>query len=360
MSLSYALMPVPRQRFVDADGIAYAGGTVTFYATGASTIPKAVYSTHRGTVSLGTSVELDASGYLRGVYLERGGYRLVVKDIDGTIVQTTDGVADTAATYFDRIGAEWAAGSVVTGDHTVLATDALITVTSSSQRTVSLPAASAHLTPIAIKNRGSATVLISPAGSDEVEGAASDWTLAAGEFPTYPTIWLYPDGVSAWWIVASDGCAATGLLERPSESMSPSHSPSRSASFSPSRSGSSSPSATTAPPSASQPLTVSASGTIETHSASGTPAPEGRKIEVFIWNSSEPVNGASVNAYRGTPAYNVTLTTGSDGRVLFTDVPEDIEGLRLTVTASGYSEWRFLFQGQEPVCQRLIPTESGL
>jgi hypothetical protein len=330
MSLANALMPVPRQRFVDADGVAYAGGTVTFYETGASTIPKPVFSTHRGTVSLGTIVDLDASGYLRGVYLERGGYRLVVKDAEGATVLTQDGVSDTAATYFERIGQEWSAGSVVAADHTVLATDFFITMTSSSQRTVTLPAAAAHLTPIAIKNCGSSTVLIAPAGSDEVEGVAGTWTLPAGGFPLYPAIWLYPDGVSAWWIVASDGCAATDLLERASESMSPSPSQSRSVS--------SSPSGSLAPPSASQPMTGSVSP-----SASGSPGFEPRKIEVFIWDSSGPVDGASVNAYRGTPNYNVTETTDASGRVLFTDVPDDISGLRLVVTKTGYTEWRFLF-----------------
>jgi hypothetical protein len=346
MSLANALMPVPRQRFVDADGVAYAGGTVTFYETGASTIPKPVFSTHRGTVSLGTIIDLDASGYLRGVYLERGGYRLVVKDAEGTTVLTQDGVSDTAATYFERIGQEWSAGSVVTADHTVLATDFFIIMTSSSQRTVTLPAAAAHLTPIAIKNEGSSTVLIAPAGSDEVEGVAGTWTLPAGGFPLYPTIWLYPDGVSAWWIVASDGCAATDLLERASESMSPSRSQSRSAS------SSTSPSAPPISPSAPvpEPETGSESSSPSTSdsrspSASPSPSPTGtlRVVQLFFCeNGGQPIPDIEVHAYSDAGGFNESATTDMYGRVMF-DVNSDIVNLHLAAYRAPFQSWYYTF-----------------
>jgi hypothetical protein len=330
MALSYALMPVPRQVFVDTDGHAYAGGTLTFFETGTLT-PKAIFSTPQGTVSLGTSLELDASGVAPGIYLEYGAYDVQLADSDGTVIRTTAGVSDTGGTYFARIGAEWTTGPTVTSAYTPVDADRFVQVNGAAPITITLPSADARLTPLAIKNIGTSTVSIDPPGSETLEGSGTAWVLPAGDEDLRPSVWLLPDGVSAWWIVASNGCAATSVMIFPSESMSPSHSPSgsRSASGTLSISPSASPS---------EPATGS-----ESSSPSSSPSAESRVIEVFIWDSTGPVVGATVYAYKGTPAYDVSGVTDVNGLVTFSDIPADITSIRLTVTHASYSTWRYLF-----------------
>ena len=335
MSLPYALMPVPRQSYVDADGYAYAGGTLTFYVAGTMT-PKAVYTTPQGTVPLGTSVTLDASGMAPAIYLEWGAYDVRVTDADGATLFITYGVSDTGGTYFARIGQEWTAGVTVTSDYTVLGTDALVQVDGATPIVITLQAATARLTPLGIKNIGSSTVAITRSGSDTVEGAASAWVLPAGDASLQPTVWLLPDGTSAWWIIASHGCAATSLMEFPSESMSPSHSPS--VSRSPSRSISVTASPTS--PSATSP------------SPSGTPGI--RVVEFFFRDWQDSVGDVEVQITTTIPSlFTDRGLTDEVGRISF-DVPTTYRFMHVTAKAPAWDIpprrlWRYDFTEANPL-----------
>lgn len=210
MSLPYALMPVPRQQFCDGDGVPYAGGVLYFYTAGTST-PKAVYSTADGSVSLGTSVTLDADGYAVAIYLAPGGYKVILTDSGGVTLWTQDGVEDTVGTFMDELGEAWTAGgSSVTSGYTILATDRLVTVASTGGPDpcqITLLPATDHPSPLAIKNMGTIDVWVWPYSGDSLEATDDKYIIPAAVAPLYPTIWIVSDGASAWHILASHGIA---------------------------------------------------------------------------------------------------------------------------------------------------------
>jgi len=211
MSLPYALMPVPRQRFVDLDGHPYALGSLSFFEAGSDT-PKSVYADAAAVTSLTAVVTLDAYGVAPAIFLDRGGYKVVLADADGGWVWTEDGVEDVAGTFFNRIGAEWLAGESVTADYAIVETDRFVPVTASAPVTLSLPLASNHLSPLCVKNLGSAAVTLVCSGANTLEGTADPYVIPFGAYPLYPTVWLMADGVSSWWVMASHGGEATSLM----------------------------------------------------------------------------------------------------------------------------------------------------
>jgi hypothetical protein len=96
-----------------------------------------------------------------------------------------------------------AGASNVTTGYTVLDTDRLVTVDSSGGATViNLLAAGDATQPLTIKNLGTNTVTVTPDGTDTIDGLTS-FVIAAASSPTFPSIMLASDGVSAWWILAS-------------------------------------------------------------------------------------------------------------------------------------------------------------
>jgi hypothetical protein len=101
-----------------------------------------------------------------------------------------------------------AGGKDVTSGYTVLTTDRLVTVASTGGADpciINLPPCSDATQPVAIKNTGTIALSVVPNGSDSLEGAAATFTVAAASGTTRPTIWLAPDSVSAWHILASHG-----------------------------------------------------------------------------------------------------------------------------------------------------------
>lgn len=210
MSLPYALMPVCRQQFCDENGDPYAGGTLYYYTAGSST-PKGVYADANGSVSLGTSVTLDAGGYAPALFFDRGGYKVVLKDADGAEVWTVDGAEDVATTFFDELGTELSDGARdVASGYIVLSTDRFITVASTGGPNpclITLPAATDHTMPIGIKNMGTVALGVYPTGGDTIDGINDKYTVPAAATPLFPCVWLVSDGSSAWFIVASHGIA---------------------------------------------------------------------------------------------------------------------------------------------------------
>lgn len=208
MSLPYALMPLPRQQFLDADANPYAGGSLYFYVAGTST-PKTVYADAAGAVPLGTSVVLDAGGYAPAIFLSPGGHKVVLRDANAVTIWTVDNVEDVGLTFWDRLGEELLAGALgVSSGYVVLTDDLFVTISSTggpNPCVITLPAASAHPQPLCLKNAGTIPCSIVPNGGDTIEGINEAYTLAAGATPNWPTVWLMADGSSSWWIVASHG-----------------------------------------------------------------------------------------------------------------------------------------------------------
>jgi hypothetical protein len=211
MSLPYALLPLCRQQFLDPDGTPYAGGLLEFFASGGDT-PAAVYSTAAGTVALGTSITLDSGGSCAAIYIAPGGLKVRLTDADGVVIWTQDVVEDVGLTFFDAVGEAWLeGGDSVTSGYTVLEADRFVTVASTGGAdpcVITLPAATSHPSPVAIKNLGTVHIHLVPQGGDNIESLAQVYSIPAAVSPIFPTIWLMADGGSNWWIVASHGIPA--------------------------------------------------------------------------------------------------------------------------------------------------------
>jgi hypothetical protein len=101
-----------------------------------------------------------------------------------------------------------AGGKDVTSGYTVLATDRLVTVASTGGANpcvLNLLPASDATQPVTIKNTGTIALSVVPNGSDTLEGLNAAYTVAAASGALRPSIFIAPDGVSAWHIIASHG-----------------------------------------------------------------------------------------------------------------------------------------------------------
>jgi hypothetical protein len=118
-------------------------------------------------------------------------------------------------TWLSEWGVTLAAGarSVVSG-YTVVAADSLITVASTGGANpclINLPAASARLTPLCIKNVGTVIISVVPNGTDTIDGQALfQIQKMIAPNTTEPTAFLVSDGTSAWHIVATHGMELGG------------------------------------------------------------------------------------------------------------------------------------------------------
>jgi hypothetical protein len=212
MSLPYALMPVPRQQFCDPDGVPYEGGTLYFYEAGTST-PKAVYSTAEGSVSLGTSITLDAGGYAVAIFLAPGGYKVSLYDGADVLIWTQDGVEDIASTFFDALGTNLVTGaSSESSGYIVTASDWFVSMSSTGGAdpcVVALPQCADHPGPLIIKNLGTVALSLVPDGGDTIEGINTAYPVPvatpSADPPVLPTVWLANDGTSNWWVLSSHG-----------------------------------------------------------------------------------------------------------------------------------------------------------
>lgn len=197
------------RQFTDNNGDPLALGSLEFLITGTST-PKAVYSTALRTVSLGTTLDLDAEGRCDAFFLGSGGYDINLYDADDALVLSFVNVEDTPLTQFNGLG-----NLLVTGEddapdgYTVLPTDNFVSTTVGG--TLNLQAAADRTATsyggmlLTLKNRSATTWAVTPDGADTIEGIAAAFTLPAASSPTFPTIQLGSDGVSNWWIVSSHG-----------------------------------------------------------------------------------------------------------------------------------------------------------
>ncbi len=94
--MSYAIAPVARQQFFDANGAPLAGGKLYFYIAGTST-PQDTYQTSVGTVNTNPII-LDGSGYTpHGMFWANAAYKVSVTDANDVpiLALSQDGVAST-------------------------------------------------------------------------------------------------------------------------------------------------------------------------------------------------------------------------------------------------------------------------
>lgn len=212
MSLPGSVLGWVDGQFHDNDGNPLSDGEVTFYIANTTT-PKNTYTTAQRTTPNTNPVVLDSAGRAH-IYVEPGGYDILIHDADGNLLRTVTDYEDVGLTFLAGLGNTIAEGSKDVADgYVVLATDQLVTTDSGATGTpdMTLPAASARTTdsngngmPLWIKNFSAVAWTIVPNGSDTIDGLA-DYELAAAVSPLFPAVMLVSDGVSAWYVVGGLG-----------------------------------------------------------------------------------------------------------------------------------------------------------
>jgi len=205
MTNSVAVFP-PGWRLTDANDDPVSGGTIEFYTAGTTT-PKTVYSDNALTVSIGTTVTTDASGYPSSggnkiiVYTGTADYKVILKKADGTVLATHDNVKGAVTAGGSGSGI-WnvPVEAKATTTYTVVSGDfggAKEFDTAGGNSAVVLPTAlsagvGATFTMIR-KTSNSNTATLIASGSDTVAGAGSVTLTSDGDSVTVTS-----DGASSW------------------------------------------------------------------------------------------------------------------------------------------------------------------
>ena len=222
LSVPLSLLQFPGY-FTDLDGDPLASGWLTFYAAGTTT-PSDVFADVNGDATLTNPVQLDSSGFAQVFLGSEGLYDVVVSEFEvttplvpGAELYTVEGVGNPGQILFAGLGNVLAEGSKnVDSGYAVLSTDNLVTVTNVSNTDpwqLQLPAASARTAatsstgsgmPLVIKNLSSKAGQIVAAGADTVDNSAA-YDIPAAVDPMYPSVILYSDADSVWWVAAGLG-----------------------------------------------------------------------------------------------------------------------------------------------------------
>jgi hypothetical protein len=104
-----ALCPQPFLQFSDANGVPLAGGGVTTYAAGTTTL-LATYTDATAAFANPNPVVLDAGGFAR-IWLGQAAYKIVVADLNGVVIQTVDNVSGLAPWYVNQAPTLWVTGN---------------------------------------------------------------------------------------------------------------------------------------------------------------------------------------------------------------------------------------------------------
>jgi hypothetical protein len=201
------LLPWVKPQFTDAAGHPVASGKLYSFVTRTAT-PQPTYSDAALTVANANPTLLNGAGESpTSIYLRPTGYTFRLDDVNDVPLWTVDDVLDVGAVAAATFGvALTAGGKAVVSGYTVLATDRLITVASTGGPTpcvINLPAAASATQPLVIKNMGTINLSVVPNGSDVIDSLNAAFAVPAAASPLFSTIWLAPDGVSAWYILAS-------------------------------------------------------------------------------------------------------------------------------------------------------------
>lgn len=192
------------RQFHDSDGHPLSLGKVWTYEAGGST-PQNTYADSDLQTPNSNPVQLDADGRAT-IFLDALGYRFLVTDADDVTIFDIDGISDLAQLYLQGLATPSLTAAVTSG-YTVLPTDQMITVNSTSGPNPCLinfgPAAD-QLMPITLKVIGDTPVQVVASTGETVELNAT-YDMPAASDPTYPTAVWISNGVDAYHIQASHG-----------------------------------------------------------------------------------------------------------------------------------------------------------
>jgi hypothetical protein len=203
------LLPWVKPQFSDAAGVPVASGRLYSFLAGTTT-PQPTYSDVDLTTANANPIVLTAAGQSpTSMYLLPTGYKFRLDTAAAVTLWTVDDVEDVGQVFAAGFGvALTAGGKAVSSGYTILTTDRLVTVASTGGAdpcVVNLLPAADATQAVAIKNTGTIALSVVPNGSDTLEGANDPFTVPAAAPPLEPTIWVAPDGVSAWYLLASHG-----------------------------------------------------------------------------------------------------------------------------------------------------------
>ena len=195
--------------FTDADGAPLVGGKLYSYVAGTST-PQATYTDSDLTTPNANPIILEADGRPADpIFTLPAGYKFVLHDADDAEVWTLDNWSDPGYIFSEELGLAQSAGAKdETSGYQVLVTDRLVTMDSTGGAdpcVVQLPAAADFTGLLTVKNLGTIALAVTPDGADTIDTVAAAFTVTAGASPTFPSVVLVSDGVSAWYLLASHG-----------------------------------------------------------------------------------------------------------------------------------------------------------
>lgn len=206
-----ALLPWIKPQFSDAAGVPVASGKL-YSSVARTTTPQATYSDIDLAAEHANAnpIILNAAGESpTAIYLLPTGYTFRLTDAHDVPLWTVDDVADVGAVFVAGSGVALTfGGKAVTSGYTVLANDRLVTVASTggpSPCVINLLAVASATQAVTIKNTGTVALSVVPHGSDTLDGVNAAYTVPAAAAPLQPCITLAPDGVGAWFILASHG-----------------------------------------------------------------------------------------------------------------------------------------------------------
>src|SRR5262245_3781624 len=207
--MAAALLPWVKPQFSDAAGSPVASGKLYSVIAGTTT-PQPTYSDPALDMPHANAnpIILNAAGESpTSVYLLPTGYKFRLDDANAVTLWTVDGVEDVGAAFAAGFGVGLTAGGkAVTSGYTVLATDRLVPVNSTggpSPCVINLLPVSSATQSLVIKNTGTVALSIVPNGSDTIDGTNAAYTVPVAAAPVQPSVFLAPDGVSSWYILAS-------------------------------------------------------------------------------------------------------------------------------------------------------------
>jgi len=208
--MSAALLPWIKPQFADAAGTPVASGKLYSFVAGTALTPQPTYSDVELTIANPNPSLLNAAGQSpTAIYLLPTGYLFRLDTAADVTLWTVDDVEDVGAAFAASFGlALTAGGKAVTSGYTVLATDRLVTVASTggpAPCVINLLAVADATQTVTIKNTGTVALSVVPDGSDTIDGVNAAYAVPAAAAPTQPAIGLAPDGVGAWYILASHG-----------------------------------------------------------------------------------------------------------------------------------------------------------
>src|SRR5580765_5756102 len=207
-----ALLPYVTPPFlkIDTDGnlVPNAGGFIYSFETDLTT-PKALWTNASGTlVAFGNPIVISADGWpaTAPIYVQTGGYSIVIKDSDSVTLKTISFLEDIGATQFGSLGNFQASGTIATSSpYTVPASDNLVIVNSATDPfIVQLPAVATRTKQLEVKNISAVEVRVTPNGAEEIDAISAYVALPAKGSPPVPGLVLLPSA-TAWWIIGTSG-----------------------------------------------------------------------------------------------------------------------------------------------------------